>query len=55
MLGEDPKLLRQQAHKCRTLARATLSPDVAETLIATAREYDERAEAIDRGWPIKPI
>jgi hypothetical protein len=40
--------MRDQAARCRRLAGLVSTRDVAETLLAMANEYEERAEAIER-------
>jgi hypothetical protein len=44
-MSEDAAFLKAQAHRCRRLARAIATPDVAETLNRMAADYDARAEA----------
>ena len=40
----QPKLLREQAERCRSLAEKA-DPSTKERLLALARQYDERYEA----------
>ena len=50
-MGDDLKrsqILREQAERCRRLARATTDSAVARRLLALAAEFDERAEAEER-------
>ena len=44
----DAAYLREQAERCRRLAATVTTTDVVETLLAMAREYDERAADLDR-------
>ena len=50
-MSDDAAFLREQARRCRRLARAVATPDVVATLNRMAAEYDARAEKID---PAKP-
>ena len=40
--------MREQARRCRRLARAIATPDVVATLNRMAAEYDERAEKLEK-------
>ena len=44
----DAAYLREQAVRCRRLAATVTTTDVVDTLLAMAREYDERAAELDR-------
>lgn len=46
-MSEDAVFLREQARRCRRLARAIATPDVIATLNQMAAEYDARAEKIE--------
>ena len=48
-MSEDAAFLRQQARRCRRLARDVATPDVVATLKLMAAEYDERADKLERG------
>jgi len=48
-MGDDAEFLRAQARKCRWLASRINTPDVTETLLGMARDYEARAERIERG------
>ena len=50
-MKDDTDFLRAQARKCRWLADRVNSPDVVQTLLQMAREYEERA---NRPKPIDP-
>ena len=43
-MSDDAAFLREQARRCRRLARGIATPDVVATLNQMAAEYDERAE-----------
>jgi hypothetical protein len=43
-MSEDAAFLREQAQRCRRLARAIAAPDVVATLNQMASEYEARAE-----------
>ncbi|HEX8622682.1 MAG TPA: hypothetical protein VF718_11995 [Allosphingosinicella sp.] len=43
-MSEDAAFLREQARRCRRLARGIATPDVVATLNRMAAEYEERAE-----------
>ncbi len=47
MPEDEPAFLRSQAKRCRHLATATLDEKVAATLMGMAKEYEERAAAIE--------
>jgi hypothetical protein len=47
-MSEDAAYLREQARRCRRLARGVATPDVAETLERMADEYDARAEEMEK-------
>jgi hypothetical protein len=44
----DAAFLRDQAARCRRLAGMVTTRDVVDTLLDMAREYDARAEALER-------
>jgi hypothetical protein len=48
-MADDAHFLRAQAEKCRWLAQRVNAGDVSETLLAMARDYDERAERSEEG------
>jgi hypothetical protein len=50
-MSEDPAFLREQARRCRRLAREISTPDVVRTLTLMARDYDARADMLDRPEP----
>lgn len=50
-MEDDVEFLRAQAHKCRWLADRVNSPDVVQTLLQMAQEYEARA---DRPKPNEP-
>lgn len=52
-MDEDREFLRAQAVKCRWLAAQLDNPELAETLIGMARDYEARA-ASDPGEAPKP-
>ena len=41
---DDAEFLRAQARKCRWLADRVNAPDVVQTLLQMARDYEKRAE-----------
>lgn len=43
-MNDDAAFLREQARRCRRLARGVATPDVVETLNQMAVDYDARAE-----------
>jgi hypothetical protein len=45
-MSEDAAFLREQARRCRRLARDISTPDVVRTLLAMADDYDERADKL---------
>jgi hypothetical protein len=47
-MSDDAAYLREQARRCRRLARGVATPDVAERLERMADEYDARAEAMEK-------
>jgi hypothetical protein len=47
-MSEDAAFLREQARRCRRLARAVSTPDVVRTLTLMAEDYDARAEKLER-------
>lgn len=47
-MSDDAAFLREQARRCRRLARAIATPDVVETLSRMARDYDARADEIEK-------
>ena len=48
---DDAEFLRAQARKCRWLADRVNSPDVVQTLLQMAKDYEARA---DRPKPNEP-
>jgi hypothetical protein len=44
-MSEDAAFLKEQARRCRRLARGIATPDVVETLNRMAADYEARAEA----------
>jgi len=47
-MSDDAAFLREQARRCRRLARGIATPDVVETLNGMADDYDARADEIER-------
>jgi hypothetical protein len=47
-MNEDAAYLREQARRCRRLARGVATPDVTETLERMAVEYDARADEMEK-------
>ena len=45
-MSEDAAFLREQARRCRRLARGIATPDVVATLNQMAAEYEARAEQL---------
>jgi hypothetical protein len=50
-MSEDAAFLREQARRCRRLARGIATPDVVATLNQMATEYDARAERMETREP----
>lgn len=50
-MDDDTEFLRAQARKCRWLADRVNAPDVVETLLQMARDYEERADRQTSGEP----
>lgn len=50
-MEDDAEFLRAQARKCRWLADRVNAPDVVETLLQMARDYEERADRLPPGEP----
>ena len=50
-MEDDAEFLRAQARKCRWLADRVNSPDVVQTLLQMAKDYEARA---DRPRPTEP-
>ena len=46
-MSADAAFLREQARRCRRLARAIDAPDVIRTLTLMADDYDSRAERLE--------
>lgn len=46
-MREDATFLREQARRCRRLARSVATPDLVETLNRLAADYDERAARLE--------
>ena len=44
----EAAFLREQAARCRRLAGMVSTPDVVETLLQMARDYDARAESLEQ-------
>ncbi|HEX8513270.1 MAG TPA: hypothetical protein VF688_09195 [Allosphingosinicella sp.] len=54
-MSDDAAFLREQARRCRRLARGVATPDVVATLNQMAVDYDARAEEIEkRSSPPQP-
>jgi hypothetical protein len=47
-MREDAAFLREQARRCRRLARDISTPDVVRTLTLMAKDYDARAERLEK-------
>ena len=47
-MSEDVAFLREQARRCRRLARGVDTADVVETLKRMAVDYDARAEMLEK-------
>jgi hypothetical protein len=47
-MSDDAAFLREQARRCRRLARGIATPDVAETLNQMAVDYDARADEMEK-------
>ena len=47
-MSDDCAFLREQARRCRRLARGVATPDVVETLERMADEYDARAQDMEK-------
>lgn len=48
VMSEDAAFLREQARRCRRLARDISTPDVVRTLTLMAKDYDIRAEKLEK-------
>lgn len=46
-MDEDATFLQEQAEKCRRLARSVYSENVTSTLLGTALDCENRAEAMN--------
>ena len=46
-MDEDAAFLKEQARRCRRLARGIATPDIVATLNQMADEYEARAEAMN--------
>jgi hypothetical protein len=46
-MSEDAAFLREQARRCRRLARQISTPDVVRTLKLMADDYDARADRLE--------
>ena len=46
-MSDDAAFLREQARRCRRLARSISTPDVVSSLTQMADEYDARAEKLE--------
>jgi hypothetical protein len=51
-MSEDAAFLREQARRCRRLARDSSTPAVVATLKLMAADYDERADKLESCLPI---
>jgi hypothetical protein len=47
-MNDDAAFLREQARRCRRLARGIATPDVVATLDQMAADYDARAEEMEK-------
>ncbi|HEX8480961.1 MAG TPA: hypothetical protein VF650_03570 [Allosphingosinicella sp.] len=47
-MSDDAAFLREQARRCRRLARGIVTPDVVETLNGMADDYEARAVEIEK-------
>lgn len=47
-MSDDVAFLRQQARRCRRLARGIPTPDVVATLNGMADDYDARANEMEK-------
>ncbi len=47
-MSDDAVFLREQARRCRRLARGIPTADVVETLSQMADDYDARAEEMEK-------
>ena len=47
-MSDDAAFLREQARRCRRLARGIATPDVVETLTQRATDYDARADEMEK-------
>lgn len=47
-MSDDAEFLREQARRCRRLARGIATPDVADTLERMAVDYDLRADEMEK-------
>ena len=47
-MSDDAAFLREQAARCRRLARGIATPDVVKTLERMAVDYDSRADKIEK-------
>jgi hypothetical protein len=47
-MSEDAAFLREQARRCRRLARQISTPDVIRTLTLMAEDYETRADTLER-------
>lgn len=50
-MDDDAEFLRAQARKCRWLADRVNSPDVVQTLLQMAQDYEDRAGRQGSGEP----
>ncbi|HEX2763285.1 MAG TPA: hypothetical protein VHM92_05495 [Allosphingosinicella sp.] len=46
-MTETAEYLREQARRCRRLAKSVITADVVKTLTGMAEEYDSRAARIE--------
>jgi hypothetical protein len=47
-MSEDAAFMREQARRCRRLARQITTPDVIRTLTLMAEDYETRAEKLEQ-------
>jgi hypothetical protein len=47
-MSDDAAFLREQARRCRRLARGIATPDVVKTLEQMAGDYDARADEMEK-------
>lgn len=47
-MSDNAAFLREQARRCRRLARGIVTPDVVETLNSMADDYEARADEMEK-------